>query len=189
MPAEAARVELPVLAGPRVALCPLREQDSPILHTWINDRELVVLSAPYEPVSEQEHRAWFERVQRKPDAVIFGIRLRETDELIGSCQLNTIHPVHRNAELQIRLGETSARGRGLGREATLLLLEFAFADLELHRVYLHVFAGNAAARQMYARAGFREEGCLSEAARIEDVWIDVLVMGILHRQFVQMSGD
>ena len=52
--AEASRVAAPVLAGPRVALCPLRDEDSPILHRWINDRALVVLSAPYRPVSEAQ---------------------------------------------------------------------------------------------------------------------------------------
>jgi RimJ/RimL family protein N-acetyltransferase len=187
--AEASRVAAPVLAGPRVALCPLRDEDSPILHRWINDRALVVLSAPYRPVSEEEHGDWFERIRRRVDTVIFGIRLRETDELIGSCQLHAIHPVHRSAELQIRLGEASARGRGLGSEATGLLLEYAFAHLDLHRVYLHVFAGNLAARRMYAKAGFREEGRLSEAARIEGAWVDVVSMAKLRSDHVGSSSE
>jgi diamine N-acetyltransferase len=167
----------------QVELEPLRASDSQLLFEWINNRELVVSSAPFRPVSREEHDAWFDDVRDRTDVRIFGIRLREGDRLVGSCQLHSIHPVHRSAELQIRIGADDARGRGLGAEAVRLLLAFGFDELELHRIFLHVFETNEAARRLYERVGFRIEGVLRDGARIEDEWVDVLLMALLRSEY------
>lgn len=167
----------------RVELAPLRDSDSPVLFEWINDRALVTLSAPFCPVAREAHDAWFDEVRRRPDLRIFGIRLREDDRLVGSCQLHSIHPVHRSAELQIRLGDPEARGQGLGTEAVRLLVAFGFDELDLHRIALHVLETNDRARRLYERTGFRTEGTLREAARIEDEWVNVVVMALLRSDY------
>jgi RimJ/RimL family protein N-acetyltransferase len=172
-----------MLKSERIALAPLRPDDVPALLAWINDREQVLFNAPYRPVPEGQHRAWFESIQQRPDVVIFGIRLLETDQLIGSCQLHSIQPVHRHAELQIRLGEAAQRGRGYGTEATRLLLAFAFKDLNLRRVFLHVFSTNLPALRMYTKVGFRQEGVLRKAAYIDGQEVDVVVMAILREEY------
>ena len=174
----------PTLRGEDVTLAPLRLSDSPLLFEWINDRDLVTLSAPFRPVSRLEHETWFEEVQRRPDMRIFGIRLIEGDRLVGSCQLHAIHCLNRNAELRIRIGAADVRGRGVGTEATQLLLAFGFGQLELHRIYLEVFQTNEPALRLYRRVGFREEGVLREAAFIEGRWIDVVLMAILRCEYV-----
>jgi diamine N-acetyltransferase len=166
-----------------VELAALRPADSPLLYEWINDRELVTLSAPFRSVPPAEHDAWFGQVQRRSDTRIFGIRLSGDDRLVGSCQLRDIHLVHRSAELQIRIGAADARGHGVGTEATRLLLAFGFEELDLHRIYLHVFASNTRARRLYERAGFRIEGTLREAAYVEEEWLDVILMAILQSEY------
>lgn len=164
--------------GP-VALAPLRAEDSATLYEWINDRALVILNGAYRPVSDADHRAWFESVRGRADMVIFGIRLVEGGRLIGSCQLHSIHPVHRAAELQIRIGRAEQRGRGFGTHAVRLLLRFAFRDLNLNRVQLYVFASNAPALRAYEKAGMAREGVLRQAVFIDGEYRDVVVMSAL----------
>jgi RimJ/RimL family protein N-acetyltransferase len=142
--------------GTRVVLTALRDEDSDRLFEWINDRALVVRSAPWRPVQRDEHDAWFAAVRTRPDLRIFAIRLTPGDQLIGSCQLHSVDADTRSAELQIRIGENWARGRGHGREAVDLLLAHAFGEMDLQRVTLHVFASNEAALALYRAAGFRE---------------------------------
>lgn len=174
-----------VLKSAHVALTTLRPEDSPTLFQWINDRELVLFNSAYRPVSQAEHDAWFESIRQRSDMFIFGIRLCETDQLIGSCQLHSINAISRSAELQIRLGVSAERGKGYGTEAVKLLLQFAFSELNLHRVYLHVFATNPRAIQVYEKSGFVREGLLREAAFIDGRFIDVFVMGILDEEYVR----
>jgi RimJ/RimL family protein N-acetyltransferase len=160
-----------------VELTPLRTEDSSPLFAWINDRALVTLSAPFRPIPRAEHDAWFDQVRQREDVRIFGIR--EGDRLVGSCQLHSIHPVHRSAELQIRIAVEDARGRGIGRQALQQLVRYGFDELGLHRIFLHVFVTNARAIRLYEGAGFRREGLLREAALIEGEWVDVLLMALL----------
>lgn len=167
-----------------IALTPLRLTDRSVMFNWINDRQQVLFNASYKPVSEGQHQDWFEAIQRRNDVAIFGIRLLETDKLIGSCQLHSINYIHRSAELQIRIGELCDRGQGYGTQAVRLLLNFAFKDLNLRRVYLYVFSTNAAAIRVYENVGFAREGILRQAAHINGDYVDVIVMGILRNEYV-----
>jgi RimJ/RimL family protein N-acetyltransferase len=162
---------------------PLLDSDLPVLFRWINEPEQVHWNSAYRPVSETDHRAWFDAVRQRNDVAIFAIRTLPDNRIIGSCQLRHIDPVHRNAELQIRIGEVDERGHGYGTEAVRQLLRFGFRDLNLRRVYLNVFAPNAAAIRAYEKAGFQREGLLREAAHIDGAYVDVVVMGILRPEF------
>ena len=168
-----------MLRGERIMLSPLRDADSEVLFRWINDRELVELNAPFSPVAEDEHRRWFDAVQKRDDAVIFGIRTIGDDELVGSCQLHGIDARHRSAELQIRIGERAAWGRGYGTEAVKLLIAYGFSELGLHRIQLHAFATNERALRAYERAGFRREGMRRDGAFVAGSFVDVVAMAML----------
>lgn len=169
-----------MLQSSDIALAPVSRTDLPQLFAWINDRDLVVLSASYRPVNELQHEAWLERILLRDDVYLFGIRQLASGRLIGSCQLLAFDRTHRTAELQIRIGDEQARGHGYGRQAVGLLLRFGFDDLNLHRIGLHVLADNAAAIRTYEKAGFVREGVLREAAYVDGRHRDVVVMGILN---------
>jgi len=168
------------LEGLRVRLSPIQQKDSRTLFRWINDRDLVILSAPYRFVSHERHRLWFNTVQQRDDTRIFAIRLGTTGRLIGTCQLHGIDPMARSAELQIRIGCSDVRGRGYGTDAVNQLVRFGFDDLNLHRIHLHVFATNAAAHRAYEKAGFVVEARLRDAAYIDGRYVDVLIMSVLN---------
>lgn len=164
----------------RIRLRSLRREDSGLLYDWITQRELVILNAPFQPVHETDHEGWIEKMLGKQDGiVIFVIEDIETREAVGTCQLFNIHPIHRSAELQIRIGSSLHRGRGIGPEAIRLLTRFGFDDLNLHRIYLHVFSTNDSAQRAYKKCGFNHEGTHREAAYIDGAWVDLISMGLL----------
>jgi RimJ/RimL family protein N-acetyltransferase len=172
-----------VLIGARISLGPVQAEDLPLLHRWINDRDLAVLSAPYRPVHFSDHAAWWSSVSADRSVELFAIRLLSEERLVGTCQLLAIDHRHRSAELQIRIGEEDARGRGLGTEAVGLLLRHAFEDLDLRRVALHVLASNAPAIATYEKTGFTREGVLREAAYTHGRAEDVVVMSVLRGEW------
>jgi diamine N-acetyltransferase len=171
-----------MLRGPRIELTPIEAADLPQLRAWINDRETAVLSTAYRPVNARQQDAWFAKLDDRPDQVVFAIRAAE--ELIGTCNLTGIQPIHRSAELAIRIGDPARRGQGLGSEAVELLLQHAFADRNLHRVSLQVFADNEAALRSYRKVGFVHEGTLREAAFIGGRYVDVHTMSVLRDEWL-----
>lgn len=78
-------------------------------------------------------------------------------------------------------------GRGLGTETTQLVLSYAFGVLGQHRVEARVLAVNARAISCYQACGFVIEGREREAARYAAGWSDMLIMGVLEREYRQIS--
>lgn len=164
----------------QIRLRPVKHEDRPLLYEWITDRSLLIFNAPYYPVSEADHDRWFEcMLTKRSDLVFFMIERLSDGQTIGSCQLMNINWVHRSAELQIRIGETGAQGQGAGSEVVRLLCEFGFNDLNLHRIYLQVFATNTRAISVYEKNSFVREGLLREAVHIDGQWGDVTCMARL----------
>ena len=166
-----------------VILTALRNGDSQILFEWINNRELVLSNDNYNPVHENNHQAWFGKITNKPDLRIFAIRKKETNELIGTCQLYNIDLVNRSAELQIRIGNSLNQGKGYGSQAIKLLIEYGFNDLGLERIYLHVFGNNEKALRTYMKLNFIIEGKLRKAAYLNGKFHDIIVMSLLREDW------
>lgn len=132
-----------------LTLEPLRDEDSDALFAWINDRELVELSARFRPVARAEHDAWFAQVRAREDVAIYAIR--EDGALVGTCQLLIDGA---QAELRVRIGVRAAQGRGIGTWAVRELVRRGFDELGLRRIWLQVFAVNTRAIRTYEKVGF-----------------------------------
>jgi RimJ/RimL family protein N-acetyltransferase len=78
----------------------------------------------------------------------------------------------------------SGQGRGLGTEATRLLLGYAFEHLPLHRIELEVYAFNPRARRAYEKAGFVVEGRRRDALLYDGERVDAIVMSVLRPEWL-----
>ena len=99
--------------------------------------------------------------------------------MLGFVQIGGINPVHRSAEIGIRIGEDKNRGQGYGTEALLLALDYCWNHLNLNRLQLTVFKHNVRAIGAYQAAGFRKEGRMRKAAFIGGQWVDLIMMAAL----------
>jgi RimJ/RimL family protein N-acetyltransferase len=96
--------------------------------------------------------------------------------------------VHRSAELGIRVGRESDRGRGIGKAAVALALDYAWNHLNLLRVQLRVIADNPRAIGAYKATGFVVEGRHRAASFIGGRWQDVLTMAAFNPREGTLPG-
>ena len=75
------------------------------------------------------------------------------------------------------------RRRGFGREALELLLGFAFDELGFYRAEAEIYAFNEASIALHRSLGFIEEGRRREAAFTAGRRHDILLFGLLARDF------
>ena len=175
----------PVIGGAQlksehIKLRPLKKGDSVLLFEWMKERDPLIYDASYFPVSESDREVWIEKLMsNRSDLVIFVIELLNEKRAIGTCQLFNINWIHRNAELQIRIGDQSYQSKGYGCEAVDLLCEFGQEDLNLHRMYLQVFADNTGEIKAFEKSGFSHEGTHKDSVSIDGEWKDVFSMARL----------
>ena len=81
------------------------------------------------------------------------------------------------------LGEKDYWAKGYGTDAIVTLLRFAFHEMNLNWVWLHVFEFNERAMVCYQKCGFKEEGRLRQHYYQEGRYWDSVVMGILRDEF------
>jgi RimJ/RimL family protein N-acetyltransferase len=173
------------LVGEQVALGPLHKGLTPLLWKWENDLELSVLTGdPVRPMTpEAIDKLYEQRAGDSPDHAGFVIYERATMRPIGTIGLVSINHQHRTAELGIGIGERDCWSRGLGTEATRLIVDYAFNLLGLHNVMLRVFSYNERAIRAYRKVGFKEIGRRRESQRIGARVYDVVLMDCLATEF------
>ena len=160
-----------------VRIRPLEIGDSELVVAWRNRRDVHEQLFAREAPTLESHRAWYEAYRRSSDRE--ELIVLKDERPVGTVGLSSIDRHHRRAEFGILIGEPSARGRGVAEAASRLLLERAFADLQLLRLWLHVFPENAAALRLYERLGFHREGLLRKHIIKDGVPRDIVVMGLL----------
>lgn len=164
---------------PDVKLRPFSWEQAQEYLQWVNDPQIAHWLTRSLPVTELEHRGWYESIVKRQDAVVFSVMTPE-GYYVGNVWLWGVHPVHRHAELRIVLGP-KAKGKGLGTTACQALLRFAFEELNLNKVFLYVLAHNEAAVRCFEKAGFQREGLLAQEFYVSGHYRDALRMACLRR--------
>jgi RimJ/RimL family protein N-acetyltransferase len=170
------------LVGDHVYLRPLGEEDAPRATAWMNDREVTRTMAWVGPISlEQEQR--FIREAISETTMVLGVVLKQSDELIGATALSGIDHRNRTASYGIVIGAKDLWGMGIGTEVTRLMCVLGFADLNLNRIELEVFADNVGGLNAYERAGFVREGVRRQAGLRGGRPVDIVLMSILREEW------
>lgn len=172
---------MPVLSGAKCVLRPLRIEDQAATLPWRQDLEAVLGVMGYRlPVTSLGEQSWFESALKDQSRGRVTMTIEGPEHApIGLVHLSSIDWISRVAEFGIIVGEKSARGKGVGREATALMLGYGFRTLNLNRIWLRVTEANAAAISVYERLGFKQEGTLRSGFFADGALQNVLVMGLL----------
>ncbi|MEC0246548.1 GNAT family protein [Paenibacillus chitinolyticus] len=169
----------------RVAFRKMTEDDAVVYHTWRNDMEVMRTTNPSLDL------AAFADTRQFVEQVILGsgtsksymILDKPSGRPIGITSLTQLDFKNRSAECILDIGEKEFWGKGYGTESLRLLLDYAFLELNLHRVSLRVFAFNDKAVALYEKIGFKREGVSRQAVFREGTWHDIIHMGILQEEY------
>ncbi|GAA0776682.1 GNAT family protein [Clostridium subterminale] len=107
----------------------------------------------------------------------------ENDEAIGVIRLMRISHIHRNAVLGMFIGDSNHRNKGIGTEATKLILDFAFNVINLRNIMIETFSFNERAINLCKKIGFKEIGRRRNAIIYGNNEFDEVFMDLLNTDF------
>jgi RimJ/RimL family protein N-acetyltransferase len=135
---------------------------------------------PVYPLEEQEYIA---NIHKRSDTdQPFGIALVETGELIGMMGLHRIDWISRTAITGAWIADGN-REKGLGSEAKLLLLDYAFHSLMLRKISSYVLDTNERSRRYNEKCGYKLEGKLRKQLAVYGDYVDQLCMAVFKEDF------
>lgn len=117
----------------------------------------------------------------------FAVGLRDTGQLIGDVGLNVLVQDVRQAQVSLTL-DVAFQGQGLGVEAATAVLDYAFINLDLHRVVAVVDVLNTHAVALLERVGLRREGHFLKNAWFKGRWADEYLYALLQAEWLPRRG-
>lgn len=134
------------------------------------------------PLEVDKTKEWFQKNKNSDnryDAVI------EVDNIpCGLIGLLNIDKRNKKAEYYISMGECSYKGKGVATKASKLLLEYAFQNLKLNRVYLYTETENIVAQKLFEKIGFMREGKVVADLYFRDRYVDRYIYGICRDEYL-----
>lgn len=171
----------------QIFLRELEPEDISQLNRWRNDKELIdSLGNNFRFISKNVDQAWYkDYLQHRNKNVRLAIIHAQDNRHIGNINLSDIDPINASAELSIMIGEKQYRSKGIGTEATFMMINHGFKNLNLHRIYLTVLQHNEPATRLYKKIGFTIDGVHRQAIFKNGIYNDVVVMSLLKHEHIR----
>ena len=180
------RVTDVVIQGKQVVLRGLEREDLKLMHKWLNDAEVMewARSKPDNTASMEAVEKDFEQDVKgeNPTRRTFIVVEKKTGKAVGWGMIRWWRTFSTTADLGLVIAEKHLRGRGLGTEATKLLVDLAFNQYNMHKAELFTRADNKAAVGAVTKCGFKLEGKHREEVYFNGKYWDGLTFGLLRNE-------
>ncbi len=164
----------------RLTLREWRPTDAASLHAFESDPKVAALQS-YEPKTLAQCETYITdmiALGGEEPRVIYDLAIEHRAEVVGRVGMRRCD--HEN--LQGALWYVVAPrvwGTGIATEATREVVDFAFGELGLHRLYADCDPENAASRRVVEKLGFRLEAHHIANAWFKGRWCDSLILAML----------
>ena len=147
----------------RIHLRALQEKDAPFMLEWMQEPSIACFFRfDASKMTAESCRAFIENANKDENSRHYAIA-DENDEYLGTISLKDIDGVSAEYAVSTR---KAAHGTGAAMQATRQLIDIAFNELKLERVFLNVLTENLRANAFYKKAGFAFEYTEKNAVEI-----------------------
>lgn len=166
-------------------LIPIENRHLDSTRHWANSADIQNFMLRTLPVYDENQTKWYADLVENKTKIVFAIETRQENKHIGNTGFYHIDYLHRRAEFWILIGSKSYRHKGFGVQVTSLLVNFAFNNLNLNKVYVHVTEENNAAINLYSKCNFTQEGFLRDHYFINGEYKNIVIMSLLKIDFYE----
>ena len=171
-----------------IRLRELREEDAPLMLECMHDPELQkglkkrLLDSTIEDARGFIKKAHIIKPYKTGENLHYAIVDEDDDQYLGTVSLKNLDMKNGTAEYAI-ITRKQAQGAGVAYKATGLILDKAFNEIGIRRVYLSVYSSNVPAIKLYEKSGFKYEGEFRNHFLIDGEYVGWKWYGILKEEY------
>lgn len=166
-----------MIQGEHVILRKMEIEDAEDIVRWRNSDAVRTRFIYQELFTIESQIEWYETMVLTGKVAQMIIVEKETGRSIGTAFIRDIDRKHRKGEYGLFIGEEVARGKGIGREVTQLMLEYGLGELGLHRIYSRVLENNEVSIRSALKGGLEREGLAIDDVCLDGVYHNVVMFG------------
>lgn len=165
------------LKGEHSYLRALEMEDLNFLYDLENDSSIWEISGTVTPYSKHVLRKYLENAHRDIyDVKQLRMVICLTDgQVVGLIDLFDFDPKNRRAGIGIVVLNSDQRNKGVGSEALILLIDYAFSTLDVRQLYANVGVGNIASTHLFKKLGFIQAGVKKDWIFAEGEFTDEII--------------
>jgi RimJ/RimL family protein N-acetyltransferase len=174
-----------LLSSEDIKLSAIKEHDLDTILEWFDDYVFLTYfdMLPAVPQTKIQVNEMLDYFMKPKDKAIFAIRHKASNKIIGITGFDDIQWNNGTATLFIGIGDKEHTGKGFGKEALKMLIDFGFYEFNLHRIQLNVIAYNERAIGLYESLGFVKEGSYREFINRGGKRVDLYLYGLLKHEW------
>ncbi|TBX70176.1 N-acetyltransferase [Flavobacterium silvisoli] len=173
------------LSTERLLLRKLTPEIFDYVYNHFSDEDLMeFIGAPNEEALSKEkekHRKGLSTFNKS--FCYFQILDKTNQQIIGWCGYHTWYLDHKRAEIGYGLFDDSYKQKGLMSEATKVILDYGFNQMNLNRIEAFIGKENKASLNLVKKFGFTQEGILREHYFNKNCMEDSVVYSLLRREY------
>jgi aminoglycoside 6'-N-acetyltransferase len=179
-----------ILESARLLLRPFQECDAVAFSAYRSDPDVARYQGWNAPFNLHQADLFIKKMKElqpgKPGVWYqFAIERKGRTGLIGDCALHVVAGNGRLAEVGFTLAREHQR-RGYASEAVSRLLDYAFDDLDLHRVIAACDVENVRSAELMKRIGMRQEGHHIENNWFKGRWSSDYLFAVLQHEWREL---
>lgn len=175
------------IKGKIVTLRAIEEKDLEFMRDMMNDSEIESLVVGWAfPVSGYQQKQWYLNNIENNNNLRFIIE-DNNGEAVGLATLTDIDWKNRKAIHGIKL-DNKNRKRGLGTDALISIMRYAFNELQLNRLDASILEYNIASIKLHEKYGWKVEGKQRKAVYKNGKYNDLIIIGILREDYEEISN-
>jgi RimJ/RimL family protein N-acetyltransferase len=180
------------LVTERLLLRPYEPGDLDALHD-MQSRPEVARYLYWEPRTRSEsqsslvRKVGWTRIWGEGDTLNLAVTRRSGGPVIGDVLVTYTSAAHQQAELGY-LFHPGVHGQGLATEAAAVMVDLAFDQLGVHRVFARLDARNLPSARLLERLGLQREAHLVQNEWVKGEWVDEVIYAVRADEWVAVRS-
>jgi [ribosomal protein S5]-alanine N-acetyltransferase len=163
----------PFIEGKNLSLCAANIDNIKLYASWENHPDVRKYARNVFPKTPEDFKKYMEGSQdRTPREIGFEIWHNTDNKPIGFIGFNFINWADRMGNIGLNIGEPTYWRKNFGLEATYLILEYAFNELNLVKITAHMYEMNIPSWKICEKIGMKRELILKKQAYVKGNYVD-----------------